>query len=80
MRKLLPLVCMLMLLVACNKQQVYSEFHSVEQTGWHVDSLMKYTVDISDSISRYELVITLRHTTQYPYQNLWLFEIGRAHV
>lgn len=73
MRKLLPLVCVLISLVACNQQQVYSEFHSVEQAGWHIDSLVKYTVDISDSTARYELVITLRHTTQYPYQNIWLF-------
>ena len=73
MRKLLLLILLCTLLSACNKQQIYSEFHSINQHGWHADSLMGYTIDISDSTAQYEVLITLRHTTQYPYQNLWLF-------
>jgi len=41
--------------------------------GWHKDSVLHYPVNIDDSISPYEILIVVRNTTEYPYQNLWLF-------
>ena len=73
MRKLIPIILLCTLLSACHKQQIYSEFHAISPQGWHADSLVRYTVEIPDSTAEYEILITLRHTTQYPYQNLWLF-------
>ncbi len=40
---------------------------------WYADSVLTYRFDIADTLSTYEVLIYVRHTQQYPYQNMWLF-------
>ena len=42
-------------------------------SGWHQDSVLHYVVPVSDTLSTYDILLSVRHTTQYPYQNLWMF-------
>lgn len=60
-------------LTACDRNTVYSEFHSVPLREWYVDSVLTYRFDIADTLSTYQVLIYVRHTQQYPYQNMWLF-------
>ena len=67
-------------LTACNKGLVYSRFQSVssEQTlssigGWHVDSVTSFNYTIEDAAAEYRMLVYVRHTERYPYQNMWLF-------
>lgn len=62
-----------MLLVACNRDIVYSEFHSVPLKEWGADSVLTYRFDITDTLATYQMLVCVRHTEQYPYQNMWLF-------
>lgn len=74
MRKILPILLIGMLaLIGCQQTTVYSKFHSIPINGWHQDSILNYEVNVPDSTLNYEILILIRHTTQYPYQNLWLF-------
>ena len=74
MRPLFLLLTALMLLCcACSNRTVYTEFYSMPADGWHQDSVLTYTAAIDDSTAYYDLMIVVRHTAQYPYQNLWLF-------
>lgn len=34
---------------------------------------MTFTAAITDTINPYNVIISVRHTQQYPYQNMWLF-------
>lgn len=63
----------LLLLMACNRDIVYSEFHSVPLKEWGADSVLTYRFDITDTLATYRMLVCLRHTEQYPYQNMWLF-------
>ena len=73
MRRNILILIASLLLVACQRNVVYSHFESVPLTGWEADSALCYYVNMEDSVSDYEMQITLRHTDAYAYQNLWLF-------
>lgn len=74
MRKIQVILCALVVLCcACNDRVIYNTFYSLPFEGWHQDSALIYTTEIADSTAHYEMLIVVRHTAQYPYQNLWLF-------
>lgn len=74
MRKsILLLLLGVLALSGCQRTHIYSEFYSMPINGWHQDSILTYTVNLTDSTNNHEVLIIVRHTTQYPYQNLWLF-------
>lgn len=62
-----------LLLIACDKSTVYMQYTPIPVTGWHQDSILQYDFDITDTISTYQVLINVRHTETYPYQNMWLF-------
>lgn len=40
--------------------------------SWQYDFHPSFTVHISDTAARYNITVTLRHTSAYPFSNLWL--------
>ncbi|MDR3328104.1 MAG: gliding motility lipoprotein GldH [Prevotellaceae bacterium] len=64
--------------VSCNKNTVFSEFIQISEKGWSVDSSYRFTFDIIDSISLYEIDLMIRNANNFPRQNLWL-ELKREH-
>ncbi len=64
------------LFVSCGKRVVYTEFQSLPLAGWAADSVLQFTFDITDTLRTYDVLIHVRHTEQYPYQNMWLFVDG----
>ena len=73
MRRNLLIIISSLLLVACQEGVVYTHFHAIPSYGWEADRALSFDATIADSITDYEMQITLRHTDKYPYQNLWLF-------
>lgn len=73
MKRNLLIILSSLLLVACQKGVVYTEFCSIAAEGWHKDSVLYFEPCIANSNTNYQLQITLRHNDNYPYQNLWLF-------
>ena len=76
MRKVLLSVVMCALIVgltACRKNIVYSHFCPISSEQWHVDSIAQFNYTISDLDASYRILVYVRHTEQYPYQNMWLF-------
>ncbi|MCQ2345403.1 MAG: gliding motility lipoprotein GldH [Paludibacteraceae bacterium] len=70
----LSLALILSLLTACNKHNtVYIEFRTPEANGWNKDSIYSFPFAISDTAIGYDIMLYLRHTECYPYQNMWLF-------
>ena len=73
MRKNFLLLITSLLLVGCQGDIVYTAFKTIPNTGWESDSSLCYQPVIADSILNCQMLITIRHTDAYPYQNLWLF-------
>lgn len=49
------------------------EAADVPTSGWHMDSTLTFQVEIPDTCTRYDVLFFIRHTTDYPFQNIWLF-------
>ena len=60
-------------LSSCRNDIVYSRFSSVPSEKWHMDSVMCFDYTIADAQPGYRMLVYVRHTERYPYQNMWLF-------
>lgn len=67
------LAAVIVLTAACSSKTAYSRFCDLPLSGWDKDSTLVYAVDIKDTLQAYDVVLTLRHGENYPYQNIWLF-------
>ena len=63
----------LLLLGSCTGRIVYSEYRSLPLKGWEADSVLRYNFCITDTLTPYDIIISVRHTQHYRYQNMWLF-------
>ncbi|MBR1809520.1 MAG: gliding motility lipoprotein GldH [Paludibacteraceae bacterium] len=63
----------LLLLCTCTRQTIFSEYHSLPRNGWNADSAICFTFAAPDTVGNYDIIVSIRHTQQYPYQNMWLF-------
>lgn len=73
MRKIVVLILTAISLIGCVQPSVYSDYRSVPVMGWDQDSVLTYTWSIDDTASAYRILIDVRHTEFYPFQNLWFF-------
>lgn len=60
-------------LFSCNHNTFYHKADTLPNETWNRDSVLVYQFTISDSLQYYNFYIDVRNTTQYPYQNLYLF-------
>lgn len=60
-------------LVSCGKNPFYEEYAHVSDQGWYKDSIVRFTIDIQDTSTPYELEVHLRNNGNYPYSNIYLF-------
>ena len=61
------------LLTSCRSDIVYSRFMPISSEKWHADSVAQFDYSIADTSAQYKMLIYVRHTERYPYQNMWLF-------
>ncbi len=59
-------------IISCTSNIVYQETKNIDNF-WSQDSLAIFDVNITDTVSAYNIFIDLRNDNRYPYQNLWLF-------
>ena len=75
MKRLIPILLLVLTatLTACHRDLVYSRFVPVPSDQWHMDSAVRYDYTITDTQTNYRMLVYVRHTERYPYQNMWLF-------
>ena len=61
------------LLVACSEAPFYEKVYSFENQEWKQNEKMKFVVNIQDTSKVYDFTVLVRTTTDYPYNNLWMF-------
>ena len=62
----------LLLLVCCNTN-IESSYSVFEEDSWHVDSIITLNHSVVDTITKQNLYLKIRHTTDFEYQNIFLF-------
>lgn len=63
------------LCTACTQQVLFSDFEDVSPTGWSKDEPVRFAFVVTeqDTAMSYDMLLHVRHTDAYPYQNLWFF-------
>jgi len=59
--------------LSCNHKTFYHKTLRIQNEAWNMDSTLVYEFSIIDSLQFYNFYIDVRNTTDYPYQNLYLF-------
>ena len=72
MKKILPLLAVV-LLSSCGKNVVLDELHSFKDSRWHMDSVLTVVWEPEQSEDPVFMSMYIRHSTEYPYNNLFLF-------
>ncbi|MGM0567164.1 MAG: gliding motility lipoprotein GldH [Bacteroidota bacterium] len=57
----------------CDSERVYDTYQSVDENGWYKNDTLVYQPKIEDTSDLYNLIIKVRHHTDYKYRNLYLF-------
>lgn len=58
---------------ACGPDALSDETKALPDKAWGVDDTLGFPFSIEDTTAMYDLYISLRHTTDYAYRNLFLF-------
>ena len=59
-------------LQSCEKNRVFEKNISIVKSSWKNSDKIKLEVDIQDTSATYNVYINVRHSTIYPYSNLWV--------
>jgi gliding motility-associated lipoprotein GldH len=66
-------LCVLAAITACQKEAYYEKTYEFPHSSWARDQKAVFKVPIQDTAKEYDFIITLRTTTDYHYNNLWIF-------
>lgn len=64
---------LLMVAVGCNSKAQYSESKSIPNQEWKQNFKTVFKIPINDTTQLYDIVLTLRTTSDFPYRNLWMY-------
>lgn len=71
MRNSIVALGLVLLLVSCDKKRVFDEYKSIDGK-WNRDSIVSFSFDQKDTVSKYNLFINVRNNNGYPYNNMFL--------
>ncbi|HYW95062.1 MAG TPA: gliding motility lipoprotein GldH [Bacteroidales bacterium] len=60
-------------MVSCDPNMVYDHFEKTNDGQWSWDDVKTFKVDMTDTITAYNIYIDIRHTRAYPKSNLYVF-------
>ncbi len=71
--KLLFLGVLFAVLTACGEKPFYEKFYSFEGNVWEQRVKPQFKFEVKDISKPYNFVLTVRTTTSYKYNNLWVY-------
>ena len=61
------------MLASCNLNTVYNYNKTIPESVWNQDVVVRFDIEITDTSSIFDFYLTLRHTTDYKYNNVYFF-------
>ena len=65
-------LAMLLGLSGCREIALYEQLVNVPGGEWKRERKLNFGIEIADTSVHYNLYATIRHTTLYPYRNIWI--------
>ncbi len=72
MRSNIFLIFLFLGLISCDSNRVYDQYQSVENNVWLKGNSAKFSIEISDTLSKNNLFINIRNNKEYEFSNLFL--------
>lgn len=60
-------------LLSCDTNRMYEKNIAIENTVWDLTQKPSFEYNNTDTISKVNLKVNIRHSSSYPFSNLWLF-------
>lgn len=60
------------LFLACGEDPYYSKTLSINEDLWSYTDTLDYEIEVVDTISTYDLMLDIAHSTEFAYQNLYI--------
>lgn len=64
---------LVVLLTACDSSKVYEEYREIPGGVWNMEEPVDFEVAIDDTTRGNNIIMEVRYTPAYPFQNLYLF-------
>lgn len=61
-----------LLLTSCDPSKLYETNTPVKGEKWAYDDIKSYTVEVKDTVTRYNIYINLRHSFQFDWRNVYV--------
>lgn len=68
----------LLLFSACQHDQTFQEYKSLDDYSWAYQDTLAFEVPVQDTTSAYALSLNLRNKINYPYRNIWVLISHKA--
>ncbi len=65
-------------MISCDPNRVFQEYKKIDNYVWDSNKSVEFEFDIEDTSSVHNMYIFIRHSGNYPFNNLWLFVTSTA--
>lgn len=65
--------CMAWMLQSCDKRVYYAVEHDVDESGWNMNDMLKYDVNVEDTMQIFDFYIDVRNSVRYTKANTFFF-------
>ncbi len=59
-------------LMACGESPYYAELHRLPEYGWTYADSLDFSFAVKDTTKRYDLMLDLEHSPDFPYSNFYV--------
>ena len=70
--KIFLLFIVIISISSCSKNTVFNQYQNMVDDQWHKDSIINFTINSIDTISKNNIYINLRNNKDYEFSNLFL--------
>ncbi len=64
---------LLVIVSSCDSNRVFEQYKPIPKSGWNKDSVVVFTIPVTDTLQNHNLYVDVRNDVSYSYSNLWLF-------
>lgn len=70
---ILPIAMAIALFTGCDSRRVFEENTTIPEAVWNKNNVIKFDVDIADTLEAHNLFLNIRNANGYQYSNIYLF-------
>ncbi len=67
------LLLVMVALFGCGEKPLFEKVYSFDDRVWTLEQKPEFKIEVTDTTALYDISLTLRTTTDYKFNNLWIF-------